>query len=84
MKVEADALAVELKKDFSSCDVEVYDSDSLAVSDSFAAGMYYREYYDSFIESIDRFIMMYTKEWKIQKSGFNTIEGEHWVLLERI
>lgn len=83
MKVEADALAVEIKKDFPSCDIEVFNSDALVVSDSFAAGMYYREYYDSFIESINRFIMMYTKEWKIQKSGFNTIEGNHWVFLER-
>jgi hypothetical protein len=50
MKVEADALAVEIKKDFPSCNIEVYNSDSLAVSDSFAAGMYYREYYDSFVK----------------------------------
>jgi hypothetical protein len=84
MEVEPEVIASEIQKISENYESRVLEEDSIIVKDSsYVEGMYYKDYYDEFLRSIKHFIIMHTKNWRIEKTNFNRIEAEHWAVLVR-
>lgn len=75
MEIDADALCVELEKEFDGYSVEVLDDDSVHVRDNYPAGMHFKQRFIGFKENLEEFVAFYTKDWHIKKTISNRIEG---------
>lgn len=81
MDLTAEVLAKEIDKESDDYNTEVMDSNTISVVVYHTPGMFYPEYFETYIENIRIFIMQHTKDWKIIRSSLNRIEGRGVIVL---
>lgn len=83
MDIDSDTLAVALSDEFEGCKIRVDEDQLVLYERPVAAGMYFSDYYEAFVEEVERFLVMHTVEWNLTSSHCNTSEGYHAAVLER-
>jgi hypothetical protein len=83
LEIDAPEICLALQDELEDAEVSVTKPNKVVVFESYAAGMWYPEYFDEFEERIEQFVMEYTKDWYIAHTSSNNIEGTHSAILKK-
>lgn len=85
MDIEPETLSVAMKDEIEESEINIAaDSDKLIITQYCSPQRIdFSQHHEYFVDSIRQFLMMHTKEWRIEDSHFNRIEGYHTAVLTK-